>query len=84
MAILSDNDRAAIWADLMREASAAWEALGLSKAEFRAAVNATDQWIDDNSGSFNSALPLPARTALTAKQKVRLFLEVAKRRWEVA
>jgi hypothetical protein len=49
----------------------------------RAAVDATDDWIEANQASFNSALPLPARTALTSKQKVRLFLSVAQMRFNV-
>ena len=53
------------------------------KLDLRAAVFAVDDWIESNQGSFNAALPLPARTALSAKQKVELFLAVAKRRFEV-
>lgn len=84
MALLTDQDRKDLWAKFMREASAVWEKLNLSKSELRVAVNATDQWIEDNQASFNLALPIPARTALTQKQKVRLFMEVARRKYEVA
>lgn len=83
MALLTNQDRRELWAKFMREASAIWEKLGLSKSDLRAAVDATDQWIEDNQASFNQAIPLPARTALTQKQKVRLFMEVAKRKYEV-
>lgn len=57
------------------------DALGaLTKADLRAAVDATDQWIDDNASAFNTALPLAARTNLTAAQKTFLFCYVALRR----
>lgn len=83
MTLLIEEDRRELWAKFMKEASAIWEKLDLSKSDLRAAVDATDQWIEDNQASFNQALPLPARTALTQKQKVRLFMEVAKRKYEV-
>lgn len=83
MATLSDTALRELWADLMRELSAARTVLNLSKTELRAAVDATDQWIDDNAAAFNAALPLPARTELTAKQKVRLFMLVAAKRYGV-
>jgi hypothetical protein len=52
-------------------------------AELRAAVDAIDQWIDDNASSFNSSIPQPARSSLTAKQKARLLVWVVRRRFEV-
>ena len=58
-------------------------ASGLTKAQLRAAVDATDQWVEDNSASFNTALPVAVRTALTAKQKAILFSIVSLRRYGV-
>ena len=84
MAVLSDSERANVLSDKMTAASRGFEQLGLTKAQLRAAVNATDQWINDNAASYNQALPLAARQALTARQKVKLFLAVAKKRFEVA
>lgn len=83
MAVLSNQDRFDIWALFMRFSSNIREAIGINKPELRAAVDATDQWISDNQASFNSALPEPSRSNLTQKQKVRLFLEVAQRRFNV-
>lgn len=81
MALLSSGDRLSTSADFMRDASALREALnGVTKADLLAAVNAVDQWIDDNSASFNSSMPQPARSALTAQQKSDLFLRVLRRR----
>ena len=84
MAELSTGDRTAIHERVMREASAERAALTLTKADLRAAVDAVDGWIDANAASFNAALPQPARSALTARQKAQLFLAVARRRWEVS
>lgn len=80
MAVLSDADRIAVWAEAMRQG----EALGLTKADLRAAVNAIDAWADTNAGAFNTAIPQPARTALTARQKALLLMMVIRRRWEVS
>jgi hypothetical protein len=83
MAILSDNDRAMIRHLLCLESSRIWEAIGIDKADLKAAVDATDDWINDNAQNFNVSLPQPARNVLTQKQKVRLFLFVAQKRFDV-
>lgn len=79
MAVLADNDRAGVWAEAMRQG----EALALTKAQLRAAVDAIDVWADTNASSFNTAIPQPARTALTARQKALLLMMVIRRRFEV-
>jgi hypothetical protein len=83
MAVLPDNDRVALWAEFMRNQSAEQQAMPLLKAELRAAVNAADAWADANAAAYNAALPLPARTTLTTKQKALLLMYVIRRRWEV-
>jgi len=77
VAIMSNEERRRCWAQLMR---ANTEPMGITKADLRAAVDATDQWIEDNSVAFNAALPQPARGALSATQKTLLFVYVAMRR----
>lgn len=79
MAVLTNPDRAHVWAEAMRQG----EALGLTKAELRAAVNAVDDWLDANAAAFNAAIPQPARAALTARQKALLLAAVVRRRFEV-
>lgn len=83
MAVLSDADRRDLWADLMREMSASGESVSLTKDQLRAAVDAVDQWTDDNATAFNQAIPQPARGALTARQKARILRYVVRRRFEV-
>ena len=85
MAVLTDNDRAALNALIQSDWSSEREQLGLlTKADLRAAINAIDAWVDANAAAFNAAIPQPARAQLTAKQKARLLLLVVRRRWEVA
>lgn len=82
MAVLNEANRVGVWAGFQRGESRIRRTLGLTKDEVRAAVDATDDWIDDNAASFNAALPQPARSALNAEQKLKLFLTVAQRRCE--
>lgn len=84
MSQLSESDRRTMWAEFMSNMSNKREGIALSKANLRAAVDAIDQWIDTNVASFTSALPQPSRTNLTAKQKLELFMAIAKKRWEVS
>ena len=79
MAVMTDPQRFAVWAEYMREELAG---VGITKADLRAAINAADLWISDNSASFNTALPQPARGALTAPQKARLLSAVVLKRWK--
>ena len=83
MAVLTNADRQELWAEYMRFSSNTREEIGLSKDELRTAVDATDDWINANQASFNDALPIAAKSNLTQKQKVRLFLEVAQKRFDV-
>ena len=78
MAELSTADRQRIWRGLQRYWSRIYEIIGaISKDELRAAVDATDTWVNDNQGSFNNALPAAAKAALTMEQKTLLFCAVA-------
>lgn len=76
MAVLNETERARLWRGLMRYWSNQHESLGLTKADLRAAVDAADTWLESNATSYNSALPQPARGALTSGQKA-LILAVA-------
>lgn len=80
MAIMSTNDRAECWADFMRSPDVG-EALGLTKPDLLAAVNALDQFMSDNATALNAALPQPARGALTTPQKARLLTWVIRWRY---
>lgn len=83
MAALSNEDRTALWASIMQELSRDRQPCSITKAELRAAVDAIDGWIDANTVAFNTAIPQPARGALTTKQKARLLSLIVQRRFEV-
>lgn len=79
MAALSNNDRIAAWEQWMRENKATITG-AMTRGELRAAIDAADNWADSNAASYNSALPLPARTVLSASQKAALLnIIIAKR-----
>ncbi len=80
MAVLDDTARTQIWRGLMRYLSGLRESIALNKVELRAAIDATDTWINDNQASFNTALPAAAQSNLTTVQKTLLFCVVAARR----
>ncbi len=81
MAVLSNADRSACWGEAMRDALGT---LPLSKADLRAAVNAIDDWCDTNAAAFNTAIPQPARAALSARQKAALLMIVVSHRFAVS
>jgi hypothetical protein len=78
MAVLADADRAAVWSQWMHLNR---EDCSITKADLRAAVDALDVFLDNNAAAINSAIPQPARGALTAAQKARLLSLVALRRF---
>lgn len=77
MALLDATNRARTAAQWMRTNL---ESATFSKAELRAAVDATDQWIEDNTASFVAAIPVGFRTKSSATQKTLLFVFVLMRR----
>ena len=81
MAELSSAKRQELWAELMRELSADGETVGITKPELRAAVDALDTWLNDNAATINAALPLPARSALSAAQKARMLMFIVRYRY---
>jgi len=82
MAALSDEDRADLVAEFCRELSAERDIIsGVIKADVRAAINGADQYLTDNAAAMNTAIPQPARGALTASQKARLYMHVIRKRF---
>jgi len=78
MAIMNATQRRQCWADSMTELSGT---VGITKADLRAAIDAIDSWVDSNAASLNAAIPLPARTSLSASQKAKLLAMVVLRRF---
>lgn len=83
MAVLSDAKRWEARAEFMEAMSSRKETYAnLLKPDFKAAIDAADQWVEDNKGAYNSALPVAARTALTAAQKSELLVYVVRKRFQ--
>jgi hypothetical protein len=80
MAILASTARLGIARKIQRTWSDARETILFTKAQLTAAVDATDQWADDNAASYNAALPTAFRNGATATQKSLLLLYVIARR----
>lgn len=80
MAVLDEGDRQNVSAQAQRRWSVEQVTCAITKAQLKAAVDATDQWIEDNQASYNTALPAAARNNLTLDQKTLLFCAVALRR----
>jgi len=78
MAVMSDADRASVWAQWMRENT---EPCGITKPDLLAAAVALDVFLNDNAGAVNAAIPQPARGILTNAQKARLLSLVALQRY---
>ena len=79
MAVLSDADRLRVWTEWMRDNR---DTVGaMTKAHLRDAVNAIDDFLETNAAAVNTAIPQPARGALSTTQKARLIAYVALRRW---
>jgi hypothetical protein len=64
----------------MRAWSASGEPVALTKSQLRAAVDAVDQWVENNKLPFDVALSLETQMKLTPEQKARLLLFVVERR----
>jgi hypothetical protein len=81
MAELSTEQRKELWAELMRELSRDGETVSITKGDLLAAVNAIDAWMNTNAAAINTALPQPARGALSTPQKARLLMMVVRARY---
>lgn len=78
MPVLDAANRTLVGNHLMRVVNATLDLV--TKPDLRAAVDATDQWIEDNQAAFNAALPVTFRTNATLTQKTLLFCLVGMRR----
>ena len=83
MALLDESARLAVWLDYMRQLSNDGEEIGITKVELRAAVNALDDFMNDNATTVNNALPAAAKAGLTTQQKALLLSFVVLKRYRV-
>lgn len=78
MALLDATNRFRVFAQAMRDMPGVLT--GVTKTQLQSAVDATDQWIEDNQTSYNNALPAAVKNNATLVQKTFLFCYVAMRR----
>jgi len=84
MAVLSETERRLAWSEYMYDSAISNGSLGsLLKTDLRAAIDAMDDFLNTNAGAINTAIPLPARSALSTKQKALLLMYVVARRYNV-
>jgi hypothetical protein len=83
MAVLPDGDRQLIVKNYSSDISALRVAFDVRQPDLKAAVDAVDLWVDNNTAAYNAAIPLPARTQMTTQQKAQLLMYVVRRRFEV-
>ena len=81
MAVLSNGDRANVWALVMTNRQFAADTIGIKKADLRAAVDALDSFLDTNAATINAAIPQPARGSLTAAQKALILQFIIEARY---
>lgn len=81
MATLTTQQRSEVRAELMQFFSNDRESIGITKADLLAAVDALDDFMHTNAAAVNSAIPQPARSALTTAQKARLLAYVVLKRY---
>ena len=81
MSVMQAGDRKAAFVDFVEEIKQRGNPFNLAKADTQAAVDAADQWASDNAASFNSALPVAARTTLSAAEKALLLAFVVLKRY---
>lgn len=82
--LLTDEQRKAAWAEIMRSMSRTRTHCPLSKSEGREMFNAIDQWVEDSTASFVAAIPEPQRSATDARFKLMMFEAILRQRWEVS
>ena len=80
MATLPENERQQVHRGLMRYWSSLFEEMPYLSPELKAAVDATDDWIEANQAAYNAALPEPFRSNAALSQKTILLSAVASMR----
>lgn len=83
MAVLADNRRAALHAEIMRECSRLGMPIPVLKTVLRTAINEADNWADANATEYNNALSQPFRGAASSKLKAMVLMYVIADRHEV-
>ncbi len=83
MAVMDATQRTLAWLRVVRWLGA--DGIDISDSNIQsdalAAVNAVDDWVDQNQAAYNAALPEPFRTWATPRQKASLLAWVVQERF---
>jgi len=83
MAVLSDVLRDKIRQALEDGWSSKWESVVSGRQAIREAVNAMDDYMNNNAAAINNSLPADAKANLTTSQKALLLTYVVAERYKV-
>ena len=82
MAVLTDADRAEVWAKFMQEVSSGRLDIGNAlKGDLRAMFNGLDDYFNTNAAAINTSIPLPARTSVPTATKARAGVMLLEQRY---
>lgn len=81
MTALTAPDRITGYQEYLRLRNAERDSIECTKANVKAAFDALDDFFNTNATAINTAIPQPARGALTTPQKARLAIAVLERRY---
>ena len=84
MALLSNKNKELLNQVFADEESNERRKVVPGKQDIRAAIDAVDNWLEANRASFNAAIPAPAKSGLTSRQKMKLLMLIINKRWEVS
>lgn len=83
MAVLSPADRDALCVLAESDWSGLSEEVGIGSQPLAIAMGEADQWYEDNQAAYKNTFSPPAKTNLTDMQKVKLFVYVLNKRYEL-
>jgi len=85
MTTLPTADRTKVFRGIMRYWSQERSTIsGINKSDLQSAIDATDNWIDQNQADYVASLPATFRNNSTPAQKILLFCVVATMRASAA
>ena len=85
MAVMDATHRAAVFKKIMAQLSNDRSELGgLTKNDLKAACIAIDNGLDGLIAAVNNSIPEPAKSELTASQKLEIFTTILNARLEVS
>jgi len=83
MAVLSDAERDQLHREYEKEESSDERPMAASHQGHRIVVNAIDLWVENNTTSLTTTIPLPERTQITQRQIWRILFKIVDRKFRL-